>query len=141
MAENKTRATDVDPAAFIAALPDPVRREDAEKLSAMMGRLSGYEPKMWGPTMIGFGTAHYRYESGCEGDMFRIGFAPRGRETVLYLAVDYDRLADQLARLGKHRAGKSCLYVKSLASVDESVLEEMIVSSIAYADRKYPIGD
>ena len=139
MPENKTRPTDVDPKDFIAAVPDPTRRADAEKLTALMERLSGERPYMWGPTIIGFGS--YTYKCGKRDETApRLGFAPRGRETVVYLMADYDKRDEQLARLGKHRMSKCCLYIKKLSDVDEAVLEEMIAGDLAVMDRKYPRG-
>lgn len=137
MAEPKTKPTDVDPRDFIAALPDAQRRDDATRVLAMMERVSGEPAVMWGPSIIGFGT--YPNQCGKRIDLWpRSGFAPRGKETVLYLVPEYDGKDAQLARLGKHRLGKSCLYIKRLSDVDEGVLEEMVVSSLAYMDRKYP---
>ena len=139
--QTKTKPTEISVDDFIAAVPDPQRRADAETLVAMMSRMSGYEPKMWGPTIIGFGSYTYTYDSGHSGTMARLGFAPRGKETVVYLIPDYEEKKDQLARLGKHRIGKSCLYIKKLADVDMRVLEEMIATNIAIMDRKYPRAD
>ena len=130
MAENKTKPTDISAANFIAAVPDPVRRADAETVSAMMERLSGEPPVMWGPSIIGFGAYRYRYGSGREGVACRIGFSPRKTELVFYVL---DGNADQsvaLARLGKHRSGKGCLYVKRLADIDTGVLEELVQAKI-----------
>ncbi len=137
---NTTAETDADVDAFIAAVPDAQQREDARVLVEMLGRLSGYRPRMWGPTMIGFGSYHYRYDSGREGDAMRIGFSPRKGQTVLYMLDGYEHQGDQLARLGKHKTGKSCLYVKRLSDVDRGVLEEMATASLAYMDRKHPRG-
>jgi uncharacterized protein DUF1801 len=138
MAENKTKPTEVDPKDFIAAVPDPQRRADADKLCAMMARLSGEPAKMWGPSIIGFGEYRYKYESGREGTICRIGFSPRAKELVLYLVDSFEGKEDRLARLGKHRIGKCCLYIKKLSDVDEAVLEEMVIDGLAYIDKKYP---
>lgn len=140
MAENKTKPTGVPVDAFIDNVPDPQRRADANRVRAMMARLSGHEPAMWGPSIIGFGTCHYKYESGREGDMPRLGFSPRAKELVLYLVEDYSRFQPLMDRLGKHRTGKSCLYIKTLADVDEAVLEELMVAALAYLADKYPEG-
>jgi Domain of unknown function (DU1801) len=137
-AENKTKPTCVSVDDFIAAVPNPVRREDAMKVRAQMERLSGEPATMWGPTIVGFGTCHYKYESGREGDMPRIGFSPRGSELVLYLSGDYTRHQPLMDRLGKHRTGKSCLYIKKLGDVDEEVLEALMVETLAHTDEKYP---
>lgn len=138
MAETKTRPTPVSVDDFIAAVENPVRRADAQILRTMMERISGQPATMWGPSIIGFGSYHYRYDSGHEGDMCRIGFSPRKAELVLYLPDGFEDHAEQLAKLGKHRTGKSCLYVKKLADVDQTVLEAMIGGSLAYMDRSYP---
>ena len=141
MAENKTKPTTVSVADFIAAVPNAQRREDAKKVCAMMERLSGYPPVMWGPSIVGFGSYHYKYDSGREGDAGRIGFSPRSSALVLYLIDGYKGKEAQLARLGKHKIGVSCLYINKLADVDESVLEEMIADSLTYMDEKYPRSD
>ena len=137
MAGNKTKPTGVDPADFIAAVPDPTRRADAEKLAAMMERLSGERAYMWGPTIVGFGS--YTYKCGKRDETApRLGFAPRGRETVVYLMSGHDKRDEQLARLGKHRMSKCCLYIKKLSDVDEAVLEEMVAGDLKVMDRKFP---
>ncbi|MFS2110348.1 DUF1801 domain-containing protein [Sphingomonas sp. Sphisp140] len=138
MAELKTRATEVKVADFIAAVPDPVRRADAEIVLAMLQRLTGEEPRMWGPSIIGFGSYRYTYDSGHSGEMCRIGFSPRKAELVLYVLTGKDEQAPLLARLGKHKTGKSCLYVKKLADVDMAVLEEIARTAIAHMDATYP---
>jgi len=124
-AENKTKATDVSVDDFIAAVADSSQRADAENIRAMMEKLSGEPAKMWGPSIVGFGSYHYRYESGREGDMCRIGFSPRKGQTVLYLIDGFEGHSELLARLGKHKTGKSCLYIKRLADVDQAVLEQL----------------
>jgi hypothetical protein len=140
MAEIKTKATDVSVDAFIDAVPVPQRREDAKKLRAMFERLTGEPAKMWGPSIIGFGQYHYKYASGHGGTMARMGFSPRKAELVLYVLTEEggEREKAQLARLGKHKTGKCCLYIKKLADVDEGVLEELTADTLAYMNRKYP---
>ena len=131
MAENKTQPTKVSVASFIDALPDPAKRADAKALVKLIQSISGEEPKMWGPSIIGFGSYHYVYESGREGDMPLAGFSPRKTATVVYLNTgfgDYDAL---LAQLGKHTTGKGCLYIKRLSDVDRKVLETLVVKSVA----------
>lgn len=136
--ENKTKATEVSVDAFIASVADADQRTDAEKIRALMERLSGEPATMWGPSIIGFGTYHYKYESGREGDMCRIGFSPRKGQTVLYLIDGFEGQSDLMARLGKHKTGKSCLYIKRLSDIDEAVLEELCVRSLQYMAEKYP---
>jgi hypothetical protein len=138
MAENKTRPTDASVDGFIAAVPDEQRRADAKELAAMMERLCGAKPHMYGPTIVGFGSYRYKYESGREGEAPRIGFSPRAKELVLYLADGYEQHGALLARLGKHRTGRSCLYIKKLADVDAGVLEELTATCLAHMDEKYP---
>src|SRR5688572_10491793 len=126
MYELKTKPTDVTVDNFLDAVPDPQRREDGRKVRAMMERISGEPAKMWGPSIVGFGRYHYRYDSGHEGDMARAGFSPRPKELVLYLTDGFPRHQALMDRLGKYRTGKSCLYIKRLSDVDESVLEALI---------------
>ena len=140
MAEIKTKATEVSVDEFIEAVPVPQRREDAKKVRAMMERLTGEPAKMWGPSIIGFGSYHYKYDSGHEGVMCRLGFSPRKAELVLYVLTEEPAQQAQLARLGKHKTGKSCLYIKKLPDVDEAVLEEITADALAYMNRKYPEG-
>jgi len=138
MAEIKTQETNADVGAFLDTVPDEAQRADARTIIAMMERLSGEPPRMWGPSIIGFGRYHYKYESGREGDMARIGFSPRKGQTVVYLIDGYGDRAVQLARLGRHKIGKSCLYIRRLSDIDVAVLEEMVVGSLAYMAKKYP---
>jgi hypothetical protein len=141
MAENKTQVTDVDPAAFVAAVEHPTRRADAEVLLDLMTRITGCTPKMWGPSIIGFGRYHYRYESGREGDFMLTGFSPRKANLVLYVLPGYDDIGEQLADLGKHRIGKSCLYVNKLADVDLDVLERIIADGVERMRTTYETFD
>ncbi len=136
--ENKTQFTDVDVSAFINEVANEQQRADAHRIAAMMERLTGHKPKMYGPSIIGFGNCHYRYESGREGDMPRLGFSPRKGQTVLYIADGYDKYADLMARLGKHKTGRSCLYIKRLSDIDEAVLEQLCVESLKWMAQKYP---
>lgn len=138
MAPNKTQATSADVTAFIEAVADETQRADAHILSGLMAQLSGEPAKMWGPSIIGFGSYHYKYDSGREGDSLRIGFSPRKGQTVLYLIDGYAGKEAQLARLGKHKLGKSCLYIKRLSDVDMAVLEEMVAETLAYVAKTYP---
>lgn len=128
---NKTTPTDADVAAFVAAVEHPVRRRDAERLVALMTRVTGEPPRMWGPTIVGFGTYHYRYPSGREGDSSAAGFSPRKDATTIYFPDGVDAHADVLSGLGPHTVGKGCLYVKDLDAVDLGVLEEAVRRSYA----------
>ena len=135
--EIKTKPTPVSVDEFIEAVADESQRVDTKKILAMMERLSGQPPKMWGPSIIGFGQYHYKYESGHEGDMARIGFSPRKGNTVLYIVDGFAGYAELMARLGKHKTGKSCLYIKRLSDIDETVLEELCRASLAYMADNY----
>lgn len=135
--EAKTRPTPASAADFIAALPDDRRRADAEAVCALLGHATGFEPVMWGASIIGFGAYHYRYESGREGDAPLVGFSPRKANLVLYLAPGEDR-ADLLGRLGKHKAGAGCVYVNRLSDVDASVITEMAQATVAVLKARYP---
>ena len=114
MADNKTKPTEVSVAAFIAAIADPTRRADAKALVKLMQDAAGEKPKMWGPSIIGFGSYHYRYDSGREGDMPLIGFSPRKAASVLYGMIGSSDAKALLAKLGKHTTGKGCLHIKKL---------------------------
>jgi hypothetical protein len=139
MAETRTKPTDVSVDAFIEALDNPVRREDARTIRAMMERITGEPACIWGPSIIGFGSYHYKYESGREGTACRLGFSPRKAELVLYLLTGAPEQEAQLARLGPHKTGKACLYVKKLADVDMGVLEEITHGALAHMNERYPI--
>jgi len=131
MAENKTKPTKLSVAAFIDTLPDAGKRTDAKDLARLMQSATGEKPKMWGPSIVGFGSHHYKYESGREGDMPIVGFSPRKAANVLYglrAAGDSEAL---LAKLGKHTTGKGCVYIKKLADVDRKVLEKLVRESVA----------
>lgn len=137
MAQNKTASDEVDPHAFIASVENATRRADAEQLLEVMTRVSGYAPKMWGTSIVGFGRYHYVYESGREGDSMVTGFSPRKANMVVYLMPGYDDLSEQLALLGKHKIGKSCLYLNKLSDIDMGVLEQMIGDSVTKMQANY----
>jgi hypothetical protein len=126
MAENKTRPTSVSAEEFLAALEHPRRRADGFELLDMMRRITGQEAVMWGPTIVGFGTYHYRYGSGREGDAAAVGFSPRKANLVLYGLTDGPDADRLLPELGKHRTSAACLYVNKLDDVDRDVLAELI---------------
>jgi hypothetical protein len=138
MAENKTKPTKLSVAAFITALTDPLRRADAKALVKLMQSAVGEKAKMWGPSIVGFGSCHYKYESGWEGDAPVIGFSPRKAATVCYGLIGFPDAAPLLAKLGKHTTGKGCLYIKKLADVDTHVLEALIVKSLAANRVRHP---
>jgi hypothetical protein len=138
MADNKTKPTKLSVAAFIDAIPDSTKRTDAKALVKLMQNAAGEKPKMWGPSIIGFGSYHYKYDSGREGDMPLIGFSPRKAATVLYNLICASDSKALLPKLGKHSTGKGCLYIKNLADVDQQVLETMVVKSLAATRARNP---
>ena len=129
MADLKTKPTAVSPAAFIKNVEDDRKRRDCRELVALMKDLTGHPPKMWGLSIIGFGTYHYKYASGREGDWLLTGFSPRKENLTLYLGLG---LQDRglLAKLGKHKTGKGCLYIKRLDDIDRDVLRDLITASV-----------
>src|ERR1700730_2317017 len=131
MAENKTKPTKLSVAAFIDTITEPARREDAKALVKLMQSASGEKPKMWGPSIIGFGAYHYKYESGREGDMPLVAFSPRKAATVLYNLTGFKSSDALLAKLGKHSMGKACLNIKKFTDVDPAVLKEMAIKGAA----------
>jgi hypothetical protein len=131
MAELKTKPTAASVEAFLTAVPGDERRADCLALAAMMREATRAEPKMWGPAIVGFGDHHYRYASGREGDWFMVGFSPRKGDLSIYLTAGLDHFAPLLAKLGKHKRGKGCLYVRRLADVDTAVLRELVDGSVA----------
>jgi len=137
-ADPKTKPTAVSVAGFVNSVANDERRKDAKTALALFKKIAGEKPKMWGPSIIGYGSYHYKYESGREGDMCRTGFSPRSSAIVFYVMggiADKDPL---YAKLGKHRLGKACLYINKLDDVDLGVLEKIIRKSLAYMNRKYP---
>ena len=130
MAEPKTKKTDAGVEAFLDAVADPRRREDARAVLALMKRITGEEPKMWGPSIVGFGSYTYTYASGRTGDWPIAGFSPRKQALTLYVMPGFEKDADLMKRLGKHKTGKSCLYLNRLADVDAGVLEELVRRSV-----------
>ena len=131
MAENKTKPTALSVTAFLEACIDEARRTDAKALAKLMQKVTGKEPAMWGPSIVGFDSYHYRYESGREGDTPLVGFSPRKAANVLYGAIGFDGAEELLATLGKHTTGKGCLYIKRLGDVDMKVLETLIKKAVA----------
>lgn len=138
MATNKTTVSELSVDGFLDGIADSAKRDDARAIAAMMARVSGEPPRMWGPSMVGFGRYRYRYDSGREGEAMRVGFSPRAAALTLYMMDGFPEHAELLARLGKHSTGKSCLYVKRLADVDGAVLEALVAASVAHMDERYP---
>lgn len=131
MAENKTKPTAASVSAFIGKISDPSQQKDAKMLVKWMEHVSGEKAKLWGPSIIGVGTHHYKYDSGREGDMPMLSFSPRKSATVLYSLMGFSGAEKLLAKLGKHTTGKGCLYIKKLTDVDEQILKELMAKSLA----------
>lgn len=132
MAEPKTKPTGASVGAFLDAIQDEGRRRDSRRLTALMSKVTGEKPRMWGSGIVGFGTVHTKYASGREGDWPQVGFAPRKRNLTIYLMSGFVGYEDLLSKLGQHTTGKACLYVKSLDAVDEEVLTELVRRSVAH---------
>ncbi len=137
MSDLKTRPNDASVDAYLASVENPRRREDARRVLSLMQQVTGEPPTMWGASIVGFGSYHYTYASGREGDWPIVGFAPRKQNLVLYIMPGFARYDTLLARLGKHRTGKSCLYVNKLADIDLAVLEELVRESVADMKRRH----
>lgn len=138
MAETKTKPTSASVSDYIASRASEAQAADCKRLIAMMRKATGKSPTMWGPSIVGFGSYHYEYASGHSGDACLTGFAIRGRDLVVYLVAEGADQEALLRKLGRHRMGKSCLYLKSLAEVDTEVLRQLIDGSIAALKRRYP---
>jgi hypothetical protein len=138
MAKSKTNYTGASVEGYVVARGSEQQRAECQELIALLERVTKQPPRMWGPSIVGFGSYRYTYESGHSGEAPVAGFAIRGREFVIYLAPDHDEQKPLLSRLGPHRMCKSCLYFKRLADLDTSVLRQIVVNSIAEARRRYP---
>ncbi len=137
MAENKTQATEASVDAHLATIDDEGRRNDCAALVKLMSKVTRAQPKMWGPSIVGFGSYHYRYDSGREGDSCATGFASRKGDISIYLVAEFPGQDELLAQLGRHKMGKACLYVRKLADVDMKVLEKLVAGSVAEVRRRY----
>ena len=131
-AKNKTVETNNSVAEYIKAIPDEKRRNDCSAIIDLMTKHTGFEPKMWGPAIVGFGTYHYIYESGREGDAPLAGMSSRANAITLYLGSKFEKRDELLSKFGKHKTGKSCIYIQKLEDIDLGVLAKMIKNSIAY---------
>ena len=138
MSDLKTRPNDASVEAFIDAVDHPRRREDAQVLLDLMRRVTGENPVMWGTAIVGYGSYHYRYASGQKGDWPVAGFSPRKQNLSIYIMPGFERYGALLSRLGKHKTGKSCLYINKLADVDMDVLESLVRAAVADMKRRYP---
>lgn len=138
MYEQKTKETDESAIEFIESVENPKKRQDAYRLLEIFEETSGYPAKMWGPSIIGFGSYHYVYASGHEGDAPLVGFSPRKAKITLYFATGDDERTQLLEKLGKHTSGKGCVYINKTDDVDISVLKQLITQSIAFLQNLYP---
>jgi len=137
MAENKTKPTDASVEDYIASRANEQQRSDGLELMALLKKVTQQPPKMWGPSIVGYGSYRYTYESGRTGEAPLAGFAIRGRELVMYLVAEGDKQKSLLSKLGKHKKGKVCLYFKQLADLDKSVLEQLVIGSVTEVRRRY----
>ena len=135
--KNKTIPNNASVDAFLDAVDNERRRADARTVRTMMERITGWEPKMWGPSIVGFGEYHYRYDSGREGDFLITGFSPRKKALTIYCMPGFTRYDALMGKLGKFQTGRSCLYINKLDDVDLSVLEELIASSVNHMVENY----
>ena len=137
MAENKTKATRASVTEFINSIDDKQKRADARKVAAMMRKATGKRAKMWGTSIVGYGTYHYKYASGREGDFMVAGFSPRKQALTVYIMAGFSKYDALMKALGKYKTGKSCLYIKRLSDVDEKVLQRLINESVKYMRDNY----
>lgn len=133
----KTAETTNSVSGFIDTVTDEQRKKDALAIIKIMKEESGFKPKMWGPSIVGFGSYHYKYESGHEGDAPLVGFSPRKNEFALYLSSNFDGKGDLLKQFGKHKTGKACIYIKKLEDINIDVFKKMVANSIAFFTEKY----
>lgn len=137
MSENRTRPTNQSVTDFVAAVEHPTRRADAMALDAMFRDITGWLPQMWGTSIVGYGSYHYTYESGRSGDFLATGFSPRKTNLSIYIMPGYADFGGILDRLGKHKIGKSCLYINKLADIDMNVLQELVTAGVNDLQRKW----
>ena len=137
MSQNKTRPNTTSVTSFLDSVEDEIQRQDSYTLLGIMKKITGEEPVMWGPSIIGFGSYHYKYDSGREGDMMLTGFSPRKQNLSVYIMAGFDKYEELLKDLGKHKTGKSCLYIKRLSEINTDVLTELIKASYNYYNHKY----
>lgn len=138
MSDLKTGKNDSNVIGFINGIEDEQKRRDCHEVMQIMKEVTGKEPEMWGNSIVGFGSYHYKYESGREGDWFLTGFSPRKQNLSLYIMAGFSQYESLLADLGKHKTGKSCLYIKRLEDVNLDILRKMIDSSVLMIEKKYP---
>ena len=140
MSENKTKPNDADVMAFLSAVESERRRVDALRLNEIFQEVTGFDPVMWGASIVGYGSYHYLYKSGREGDFLATGFSPRKTSLTVYIMPGYADFGDILKRLGKHRTGRSCLYINRLDAVDEDALRELIAAGLRDLGTRWPVS-
>jgi hypothetical protein len=138
-AANKTQPTQASVEGYVAAIDDAARRQDCRDLIAVMQKATQFEPQMWGPSIVGFGSYHYKYDSGREGDSCIVGFSSRKGDISLYLVSEFDGREELLAKLGKHKTAKGCVYVRRMVDVDAKVLEKLIAKSAAQRKKNHAV--
>lgn len=139
MAKNKTAETEKSVADFIGSIKDNTKKNDCFELIKIIKKQTKLEPKMWGPGIVGFGSHHYKYESGREGDSPNFAFSPRASSIALYLSANFDNRAELLKQFGKHKADKGCVHIKTLADIDKSILTKMIANHLKHINDLYPM--
>ena len=137
MAELKTKLNDASVEKFLNSVPDEMKRNDCFTILRLMKKITKSEPKMWGSSIVGFGTYHYKYESGREGDWFLTGFSPRKQNLTLYIMSGFNKYDELMKKLGKYKTGKSCLYINSLEDVDKKELKALITETFKYMSKRY----
>lgn len=140
MAELKTKPNDASVLDFLNSVEDESKRDDCYEIMNMMQEVSGDQPKMWGSSIVGYGTYHYKYASGREGEWMKIGFSPRKQNLTLYLMAGVERNEEILSRIGKYKNGKSCFYIKKLDDIDREVLKELMIASLEHVETIYGEG-
>ncbi|MEZ4884173.1 MAG: DUF1801 domain-containing protein [Chitinophagales bacterium] len=138
--QNKTIQTELSVHDFLDKVENEKRRTDSKTVLKLMEEVTGETPKMWGTSIVGFGTYHYKYESGREGDFLKVGFSPRKTSLTLYIMGGFERYDELMQQLGKHKTGKSCLYINKLEDIDLDTLKELVKESVAYISERYPDG-
>ncbi len=135
--QNKTLPNQLSVKDFLEKIEHPQKRQDCFEILGIMQRITAEPPVMWGTSIVGFGTYHYKYESGREGDMLKIGFSPRKQNLTMYIMPGFSRYDELMSKLGQYKTGKSCLYIKKLDDVDKRVLEELFIEAYKYMSEKY----
>ena len=138
MAELKTTQNDKSVKSFLNSVIDENKRKDCREIMKLMQDITHKKPKMWGDSIVGFGSYHYKYESGREGDFFITGFSPRKQHLTIYIMPGFSGYDSVMKKLGKHKTGKSCLYIKKLDDIDRNTLKELITDSVNYMTKSYP---